>query len=44
VVIIVSMDGETNWFEGIQLLGVYAVLAVFLLPPASRARLRSRRE
>jgi Ca2+:H+ antiporter len=35
-VIIVAMDGETNWFEGVQLLGVYAVLAVFfyLLPPA----------
>ena len=29
VVIIVSMDGETNWFEGVQLLGVYAILAVF---------------
>ena len=29
VVVIVSMDGETNWFEGLQLLGVYAILAVF---------------
>ena len=29
VVVIVSMDGETNWFEGVQLLGVYVILAVF---------------
>jgi Ca2+:H+ antiporter len=30
-----SMDGETHWFEGLQLLGVYAILAVFFyfLPP-----------
>jgi Ca2+:H+ antiporter len=29
VVIIVSMDAETNWFEGLQLFSVYAILAVF---------------
>src|SRR5512146_2126510 len=29
------MDGETNWFEGVQLLAVYAIIAValFFLPP-----------
>ena len=29
VVTLVSMDGETNWFEGVQLLGVYIILGVF---------------
>lgn len=29
VVAVVSLDGETHWFEGIQLLGVYLILAVF---------------
>jgi Ca2+:H+ antiporter len=29
VVTLVSHDGETNWFEGLQLLSVYAILAVF---------------
>jgi Ca2+:H+ antiporter len=29
VVTVVSMDGETHWFEGLQLLSVYAILAVF---------------
>lgn len=29
VVTVVSIDGETHWFEGLQLLGVYAILAVF---------------
>ncbi len=29
VVTLVSFDGETNWFEGLQLLSVYAILAVF---------------
>ena len=29
VVTVASMDGETNWFEGLQLLGVYVILAVF---------------
>jgi Ca2+:H+ antiporter len=29
VVTLVSMDGETNWFEGVQLLSVYIILAVF---------------
>ena len=35
-VVVVSLDGETNWLEGLQLLGVYAVLAVFFyVVPAS---------
>jgi Ca2+:H+ antiporter len=29
VVALVAMDGETHWFEGVQLLGVYSILAVF---------------
>jgi Ca2+:H+ antiporter len=29
VVTLVAHDGESNWFEGLQLLGVYAILAVF---------------
>ena len=29
VVTLVSQDGETNWFEGLQLLSVYAILGVF---------------
>jgi Ca2+:H+ antiporter len=28
-VTLVASDGETNWFEGLQLLGVYLILAVF---------------
>lgn len=28
-VVVVAMDGETNWLEGLMLLGVYAILAVF---------------
>jgi Ca2+:H+ antiporter len=37
VVTLVAMDGETNWFEGFQLLSVYVILAVvfyFLPAPA----------
>jgi len=32
-----SIDGETNWFEGFQLLAVYAILAIFFyfLPSGS---------
>lgn len=29
VVTLVSQDGETNWFEGLQLLSVYVILGVF---------------
>jgi Ca2+:H+ antiporter len=29
VATVASVDGETNWFEGLQLLGVYVILAVF---------------
>jgi Ca2+:H+ antiporter len=35
------MDGETNWYEGIQLLAVYSIIAValyFLPPDAAPAR------
>ena len=33
------MDGETNWYEGIQLLAVYAIIAValYFLPPGAAA-------
>jgi Ca2+:H+ antiporter len=33
-VVLVSMDGESNWLEGLQLLGVYAILALafYLIP------------
>jgi Ca2+:H+ antiporter len=36
VVALVSIDGETHWLEGLQLLGVYLILAVFFyyLPAA----------
>lgn len=29
VVALVSFDGETHWFEGLQLIGVYLILALF---------------
>ena len=28
VAVLISMDGESNWLEGLQLLGVYIILAV----------------
>jgi len=35
VVILVAIDGESNWLEGLQLLGVYCILAAaFYLIPA----------
>ncbi len=37
VVTLVSQDGETNWFEGLQLLSVYVILGVFFyFLPASK--------
>jgi Ca2+:H+ antiporter len=27
-VVLVSIDGESNWFEGLQLLGVYVLIAL----------------
>jgi Ca2+:H+ antiporter len=30
IVAYLVMDGETNWYEGIQLLAVYAIIAVAL--------------
>jgi Ca2+:H+ antiporter len=36
IVEMISSDGETNWFEGVQLLAVYALLAVaFYFVPAN---------
>jgi Ca2+:H+ antiporter len=36
-VVVVAMDGETNWLEGLQLVGVYVILtAVFYVLPAPR--------
>lgn len=36
IVIVISVNGETNWFEGALLLGVYAILAItfFYIPLA----------
>jgi Ca2+:H+ antiporter len=25
---VITRDGESNWFEGVQLLGLYAILAI----------------
>lgn len=37
-VAVVAIDGETHWFEGLQLLGVYLILVVFFyyMPVAGR--------
>jgi Ca2+:H+ antiporter len=34
IVSVVSLDGESNWFEGLQLVAVYLVLAIvfFFVP------------
>ncbi len=31
---LIALDGESNWLEGVQLLGVYAIIALafFFLP------------
>jgi Ca2+:H+ antiporter len=35
VIALVVMDGETNWFEGLQLLALYGILAIaFYFVPA----------
>ena len=33
-VALVSLDGESNWLEGLQLLGIYVVLALafYIIP------------
>ena len=37
VVIVIGLNGETNWFEGAMLLAVYAILAIaFFYIPSSR--------
>jgi Ca2+:H+ antiporter len=34
--VVVAMNGETNWFEGVLLLGLYAILAIaFFYVPAT---------
>ncbi len=39
VLAVVSLDGESNWFEGLQLIAVYLMLAiVFYFVPAAAAR------
>lgn len=38
IIALVSLDGETNWFEGVQLLAVYLILAIaFYFVPAAPA-------
>ena len=38
-VALATLDGESNWFEGLQLIAVYLVLALaFYFVPAARAR------
>jgi Ca2+:H+ antiporter len=38
ILAVVSLDGESNWFEGLQLIAVYVILAiVFFFVPASAA-------
>jgi Ca2+:H+ antiporter len=34
VAVLVAIDGESNWLEGLQLLGVYCILAAafYLIP------------
>ncbi len=38
IVTILGLNGETNWFEGVLLLALYAVLAIafFYIPVAAR--------
>ena len=36
IVTVASLDGETNWFEGVQLIAVYLILAIaFFYVPAT---------
>jgi len=34
IVVVTTLNGETNWFEGVQLLALYAMIAVaiYFLP------------
>jgi Ca2+:H+ antiporter len=37
ILTVVTLDGESNWFEGVQLVAVYLLLAiVFFFVPAIR--------
>lgn len=40
IVILLGLDGQTNWFEGVLLLALYAILAIgfFYIPVAAQAR------
>ena len=38
IIALVSLDGETNWFEGLQLVAVYLILAIaFYFVPAAQS-------
>lgn len=41
VVIVIGLNGETNWFEGVMLLAVYAILGItfFYIPQGAGARI-----
>jgi Ca2+:H+ antiporter len=40
IIVILAMDGETNWFEGVLLLGMYAILGIafFYIPAGHGGR------
>jgi Ca2+:H+ antiporter len=39
IIVVVHMNGQTNWFEGVMLLALYAILAIaFFYIPAETAR------
>jgi Ca2+:H+ antiporter len=40
IVILLGLDGQTNWFEGVLLLALYAILAIgfFYIPVGTPAR------
>jgi Ca2+:H+ antiporter len=42
-IIVLCMNGETNWFEGVLLLGLYAILAIafFYIPGAAHPAVQS---
>jgi len=42
IIALVSLDGETNWFEGVQLVAVYLILAIafYFVPAAGTTAIR----
>jgi Ca2+:H+ antiporter len=42
VVVIVSLNGQSNWFEGVLLLGLYAILGIafFYIPVPGQGAVR----